>query len=93
MSMTKKDYELTAMAIRRAGLGPAITARFTESLVEAYADDNPRFQPDTFRSACRSETVAQRRKSVAGREAAGAAVVRVTAQDARRRAATSLLPR
>lgn len=69
MSMTKKDYELIAKGIRAAALGPAATTRLVDTLVPLLCADNPKFQPDTFRFACRNETPAERRKAAAGRDA------------------------
>lgn len=69
--MTKKDYELIArvMAVKYRDIGGSSNAmligsrlaemclweQIREDLVLALHADNPKFQPDRFRSACHSK--------------------------------------
>lgn len=53
--MTRKDYEATSQILWsiRYAVEPEIHEYLVNEFVEIFATDNPRFDADRFRDACR----------------------------------------
>lgn len=50
--MSRKDYVAVARVVREAAMPGETRAHLVARLVTVFADDNPRFSPSRFRTAC-----------------------------------------